>query len=586
MKYLMHKIKKHIRNLAQIVLVFGVAFLVLLYFLGYYDLSFLDRYNFTESGHADGTLNPFVSVDMGAGEESSGIVSEGTETKPVIQENYIAAAPNDEILNTSKIFKADDLYDHLSLIRTVSKALSDGYVATPKDGSYIYDTNRSILAKVTFDFKLPTRYANRAREIEKEVVVTPGENGENTDSLVSDEKYVKTEVVQESRPAVELYMGYILLDDGKDFYLLDSNGTPLCRYDAERYVPAYTRDLADRPLFQRVDDGVVHYFHLSADGSSFVLSDYDPDTDNRGLYFDYPATYGKSDSTAVHVIAEEVVDVKAVESLYGTWFLDSYLSGVPEAVEAAESMLLPTKTLFGYEVRGAAGERIGSLTAMRFTSAYAFRQNRAAVTTADDRGSVYFVNENGVRAFANTRMFLNEHNRYVTEYLLPPLTSGIESIGHYYYDHGLVRARRQIIDYWNYEMRGLTRVVKDYDCLLRTDGTEVALPAGYKLEGYSEGMAILSKEGLYGVYDVVGEWIAQPIYTRATPYMSGLCVLQLPDGRCGMIDRSGSIVLPFTYDAISQVSSGLIAAYRGENGWIIYCIMDDPTVEEELDAVN
>lgn len=580
MKYFIQKIKKHIRTLVQIVLVFGAAFLVLLYFLGYYDFSFLDRYKIFSDESTGSNKNPFVSIEMDPPGETETTKADTETTAPSVG-NEIAAAPNNEAKNTSKIFRQEDLYDHLSTIRTVSKALSHGYTAVPGDGSYVYNADRTILAKMTFDFKLPTRYANRAREVIEEVVVTPGENGENTDALISDEKYVTLNYTRESRPAVELYMGYILLDNGEEFFLLDSNGTPLCRYDAERYTPAYTRDRENRPLFRREDNGVIHYFHLSEDGTSFVLSDYDPETDSRGLHFDYPAVYGKSDSTSVYVISEQVMDVDAAEGIYGEWFVDSYLSGNPETIEAAASLPLPSKTLFGYEVRGADGQVIGRLTSAKFDTAYAFVQNRAAVTTEEDRGSLFFINENGVRAFTNTQLYINEHNRYVTEYLLPPLTTGIESIGHYYYDHGLVRVRRQIIDYWNYEMRGKTRVVKDYDCLIRLDGTEVSLPAGYTLEGYSEGIAILSKDGFYGVYDVVGEWIAQPIYLSASPCMSGLCVLQLPDGRSGMIDRSGNIVLPFTYDSISQVSSGLIATYRSENGWSIYCMMDDPSAEAE-----
>jgi hypothetical protein len=259
--------------------------------------------------------------------------------------------------------------------------------------------------------------------------------------------------------------------------------------------------------------------------------------------------------------------------------------GDEEAVKALEEISIPIKYTYGYEVRNQWGP-IGMLTEVKFSSAQVFMENRAAVTTDEDRGSMYFINQNGYRTFANVNTYVNEHDRYVTEYIMPPLTNGIENLGHYYYEDGIVRVRKQVIDYYNFEVRELTRVVKDYDCLIRLDGSEIPLPAGYTLKGYSEGMAILEKNGLFGVYDITGQWIAQPIYSSASPYMSGLCVLTLPDGRHGMIDREGNIVLPFTYDYISSVSSGLISTYRKENGWGIYVLMDDPAYTEPVENLE
>ena len=578
MKYFFRKIKKHIGTLAQIVVVFGAAALVLLYFLGYYDFSFLDRYAIFSDSGSNASNNPFVSIEIdpaGKKEETEEAPENGVPDEDFSDSvGDIYVAPSDEeVDNTARIFNAEEFADYLLRIRTISKAQKDGYVSVPSDGSYTYENGKTILAKVVFDFKLPTKYANRARNVVREVIVTPGENGENTDDLMNDESYVVFEEIRESRPAVELYMGYIILDDGDEFFLLDSSGTPLCRYDADRYVPAYTRDKQGRPLFKRADG---YYFHISEDGASFVLSDYDPETDSRGLNFDYPLLWGVSDSTSVFVVSEPEADVAAMTELYGEEFMEKVNTGDEEALAELAELTLPSRLIYGYEVRNASGYVIGKLTENKFTMALPFMENRAAVTTDEDRGSLYFINQNGYRTFANMTTYLNEHNRYVTEYIMPPLTNGIESIGHYYYENGIVRIRKQVVDYWNYEIREKTRIVKDYDCLVRLDGSEVPLPAGYTLEGYSEGRAILSKNGYYGVYDITGRWIAQPIYVAAKPYMSGLCVLTLHDGRSGMIDTEGNIVLPFTYDFISSVSSGLIATYRGENGWVIYTMMEDP----------
>ena len=245
-----------------------------------------------------------------------------------------------------------------------------------------------------------------------------------------------------------------------------------------------------------------------------------------------------------------------------------------------ESMYIPTKGIFGYEVRNWRGDVVRNINSRKYVTARPFNENLAAVATEKDRGSLYYINQYGYRVFVNMRTYLNEHRRYVNEYIMEPLTKGIESIGHYYFENGIVRVRKQVIDYWNYESNERVRVVKDYDCLIRVDGSEISLPAGYTLEGYSDGMAILSKNGVYGVYDVTGQWIAQPLFADAKPFMSGLCSLTLPDGRCGMIDRMGNVVLPFAYESISSVSSGLVAAYSDENGWEIFTLLDEVPEEK------
>ena len=78
---------------------------------------------------------------------------------------------------------------------------------------------------------------------------------------------------------------------------------------------------------------------------------------------------------------------------------------------------------------------------------------------------------------------------------------------------------------------------------------------------------------MYGILNVEGEWIAQPIYKSATPFIGGLATLGTDDGRYGMIDKSGNIVLPFTYDYVSQNSSGVVSAFRNENGWSVFKVM-------------
>ena len=152
---------------------------------------------------------------------------------------------------------------------------------------------------------------------------------------------------------------------------------------------------------------------------------------------------------------------------------------------------------------------------------------------------------------------------------MPPISQGPESIGYFYYDNGYVRARFETIDYWNYSKNNRIQVYSSEEVLLNTKGERFPIPAGYNLKGYSDGMLLLERNGLYGFMDTTGGWIAQPIFSYAEAFSEGLAVLATPDGRYGMIDTEGNIVLPFAYGHISSCSDGLIAAYTESEGWEI-----------------
>ena len=66
----MNNFPQKLRHLAAFVLIFGVAALVILYFLGYYDLSFLDRYKI------------FVKDDNATETDSSDVFSSLAGLKP------------------------------------------------------------------------------------------------------------------------------------------------------------------------------------------------------------------------------------------------------------------------------------------------------------------------------------------------------------------------------------------------------------------------------------------------------------------------------------------------------------------------
>ena len=88
--------------------------------------------------------------------------------------------------------------------------------------------------------------------------------------------------------------------------MLDADGNALVSFGYGDYEPAYTRDLSGHALFSKDGAEAVEYYgttyeipakeYYYIENGEMVRSDYNDLTDNRGLYFDYPAYYGVSDT--------------------------------------------------------------------------------------------------------------------------------------------------------------------------------------------------------------------------------------------------------------------------------------------------
>ena len=344
-------------------------------------------------------------------------------------------------------------------------------------------------------------------------------------------------------PAVKLYMGYLLLDDSAQTKLYTSDGLYLFSYRTAEYFPAYTRDRQGNPVFYRMEtteEGEKYraYYVVGAEG--FLPSDYDDALDGRGVYFDYAPPYGITDSKLIRLV-QKTTTVTTAE----------------DGSETAEQSRL---WAFGYSPSW-------RRTTFRYIAAYDFREDLAAVV--DEEGKLFYIGTHGYQAFTTQRDYYY-YERYVREYLLPPLTSGPESIGFYYYDHGLVRARRQVVDWYGITYIDTLRVVVDEDVLLDTKGNDFPIPAGYDIIAYSDGVILLEKDGRYGYMDYTGAWIAPPIYNYARPFAEGVAVVGFDARVRMMIDTRGNIVIPAgEYTYISDVSGGVVAVWSTENGWEI-----------------
>ena len=331
--------------------------------------------------------------------------------------------------------------------------------------------------------------------------------------------------IRVERPLVEVYMDYIIVDNGSTVTVLNNQGNILYSgFDIEKYVPAYTRDSEDNAQFAATvqsktnkKETVTEYYMFDKDGN-FVKSDYDDAAENRGLYINYPSYFGKSDNNYVRMYQN---------GLYGY----AYVNGGP-----ARGCIYP--------------------------EAFNFSEGLAAVV--DQSGLLTYVQKWFSPQFITTRNYYNDSHWYVTSSYRAPDSRGIESLGFFYFEHGLCRVRKVEVDY-NYT----DRVVSDNELLIRIDNTLFPVPSGYTVTAYSCGVILLEKDGLYGFMDYTGKWIAQPIYDYAEPFSEGLGVIG-KDGKVGLIDSEGNFVLPMVFDRVQSCSGGIIAAWDQVNGWTLF----------------
>ncbi len=485
--------------------------------------------------------------------------------------------------------------------------LSDeGYGTTnlPFDSTYMK------IGVMTPNFTVPSEYTLRKKTVTKTSVVQNEMYGE----FGIEETEVETD-----RPAVEIYMGYFIVDNGETLSVYSRSGTPLMsNYDDTVYIPAYERDRDGNPLFYQngfrqsgmfdregleireytkkeleeiakdeknlpkttldeknygkrvkltrepeswektyylegkileegegnpVMEEAKAYYTLSPYGIGFAYSAFNDLTDGRGLRFDYPSYYGLTDNGLTLAVK----------------LRDLYTQPIGKPLEMKHDPIW-AYTAGGYEA-----------TEYEFKRAYNFSEGLGCVVTEPyyKDGGLYFVDGSGRRLFPTKDQYTNNTDRIVITTLMPPVDTGEASIGSFYYDHGLVRVRRESIDGTNYIWDHVIRYLDTEDILIDRSGNEFPIPEGYELVSYSDGVILLKRHGQYGYMDYTGKWIAEPVYKDGKPFSEGLGVLTTADGRCGVIDVSGNVVVPFEYSSISSCSDGVMAAYHPERGWQI-----------------
>ncbi len=645
-----------------------------LYYFGVYDISFIKR----PDAWLDNATLFYDAIDelfADENEETTPSDTEPEETKTPEtdskKEEPDGTRPNKKDPEKTEPEEADttapteettapEIKPH-TVMPTVSQLEEEGL--SPTDAPYEAGSRFALLET---PYKLPDKLSFRKKTYTKQEIVS------YDDGKISETKDV---TVTEKRLAIELYMGYILFDDGGTLYLLDSKGNALTKYNDKEFIPAYTRDREGRPLFYQVVKETIeyptvygeadeegkrpwlntatltvdkkHYYYLDEDGETFTRSSYNDATDNRGLYFDYPSYYGISTENdtekglaryfkyATKILTQTITNKGKEQTVTSVvdvvnWLFKEKLelpeeekpedeeTGPKETTKAPETTVPETTTpdtadkeSSPEDEKPTAQQLIAEyLDGLEFpyTKAFDYKEGYAVVlrdTTWSYKDpdlskaeaekaepievtspEIQVVDEDGKVMFNSRKSFTSDLGWNANEYYTEPLLKDISSIGSYYFDHGLLRIRLVSYDRYQYIKYDMFMVGTDDDILIRPDGTRFYIPAGYKLEGYSDGMLLLSRNGLYGYMDYKGSWIVEPELKYGGAFVEGVAAVQDKDGTWGMIDTAGNAVIPFKYSYVSNISSGLVAAYSENTGWDLYTKMAVVEDEEDEDKDN
>jgi len=583
----------------------GAGFIVLaftLYYVGIIDVSFIDRPE--EWSDNINLLAEMIDPDKKEKNDQKDQASEENDT-PESEKNDVPTSDNRP---SKRPNNNGDPAPNVNLMPTFSSVAAlkeEGYRLTDKP----WDST-TVFGKLECNYSWPREFSYSWKIYDKQ---------EKIEHIDGTETTVENVRVSGERAALELYMGYIIYDDNDTLYLIGPDGAVLMEYDDTVYIPAYTRDLEGRPLFYKQitrkekypvllgnkDDkgnykwdktGTLtytdkEYYYLAKDGHTFKKSDYNDVTDNRGLYFDYPSYYGAMDSKFSRYFFNTTkffTDLKGETGIVHdlNWVYSKNKIELEKLKFDEEGFLITDE-----EQKEGEEKTLNSM--FPYTMAYNFNEKYATVFMDIDwsyehdvkneegktekktfdvtTNEMRIINEKGEVMFDAKKNYYSPEFKWTShERFVAPLYNGIQSIGSYYFDHGLMRIRIQTYDCYYYSEFDTIKIVTDEDVLIYPNGERFNIPNGYTLISYSDGILLLEKDGKYGFMNYMGNWIRDPEYPDAGPFIEGVAVLQSKEGNYGVVNTDGEIVIPFIYDYVSNISSGTIVAYSDNTGWTVY----------------
>ena len=568
-----------------------------LYYLGVYDLSLIVR-----PAAWDGNAERLYSI-WNKKEETDVPAKEPEDTK-------WADDPSPDVVSSVDIEvtkKPPAPEPSLDGLKTRTELAEEGFSLTDSD----FVPGESVLGRIDLPFELPREYTYRKMNT-LTWNVTTHDNG-----VIST---AKEDVASVDRPAVYLYMGYIIYDDcGKALYLIDKSGAVLMEYDPE-YLPAFARDGDGRPLFcipynyyadvpatDTVNEAGEHtftyrgaylsgkyYYTVGYGGGYFAYSDYVEERDGRGLNFDFPASYGLSDvwgkyrAGIMSPLYSAFLDGSAGLVNFMSWNYFTTFDETPDVeamvnAERAFSVLSTEQKLASIKAHSTPDDIYHISELFPYSAAYNYNGGFATVVTKDvdeepkyEASELRVINSYGNVTFTSRKKYLDpETDAFCSDRFMLPLTKGEESVGHLYFDRGYMRLRKVTYDKFQLDEYGDFRVNSDVDVLVTPYGQEFPIPDGFTLRGYADGVLTLERDGKYGFFRTDGSWLSDPVYGYASAFHGGVGVLRNESGNYGALDTDGNVLIPFRYDYVSNNSDGLIAVHSKANGWELLGVFTD-----------
>lgn len=93
------------------------------------------------------------------------------------------------------------------------------------------------------------------------------------------------------------------------------------------------------------------------------------------------------------------------------------------------------------------------------------------------------------------------------------------------------------------------------------------IPSGYTCTGAQDGILLLNRGGKYGYFLETGYWLTDPEFTEAYGFCGGVAVVGV-DGRYGVIDKTGSFIIPAVFDSIGDMDGSGMTAYKRGTGYV------------------
>lgn len=507
----MRVLKNAVIRTAALLLFLSFVCALILYQTGVYDISFIKR--------------PVSDETMQTSKEETS--AETTETTSEEDSTSVSIPDNTEENGFEEI---------LNSIKDLSSL--DGYKI-----SYNRFSSMSVLARLDYDMLSDSTFSLGTYDETLTVMYYQSNGKMNT----------RKEITTYDRPRISLYFGYIFVHDGNSYDIYSSGGKRIYKDFKGSAVNALSKD--NRPVIKDEKD---RYYAIAESGLSKI--EY-KDIDFKSVTFDHPRYYGESNInlTVFSSNTERLTYVSDVTD-------PSQTAGEGYRITDGKLYKVENVLLYGYK------DKSGNVKIEpQFASAYPFSKEGLAAVT-DEEGSLFFIDTSGKEKASlrkNKYVYVPEfnNNKYLQVYQTG-LNDTLSDLGMYYYDEGYVMVRYTLKGSW-----AVYYTYKNENILIDTSGNTVNIPGNYELKNYSDGIMLLYKNGKYGYMRPDLSWVSPAVFDSAQPFIQGLAVVE-SNGKYGMMDTEANMVLPICFDYISNVSSGVIAAYSQDNGWQLFAVAE------------